>query len=297
MEVDAAILEAARTTTSVELEAGRTFQIRNARRLLRSKTFVVGAAILSFWIVDAIVWRFIVPYDPQAIDSGPVLAPLSSAHWLGTDWLGRDMLSRVLAGATPVLTVAPAATALGIVGGTAVGMFSGYFGGLIDDLTMRAADALLSFPVVVSGLLVLGLLGSSEIAVILVIGVIFTPIVARTVRSTVLGAREQEWVAAARLRGDSALYTMFAEILPNVLGPIAVEATIRIGFAVFVEASLSFLGLGVREPSPDWGLSVALARPYIQVAPWVALFPAAALASLVVSVFLIVDGMKVLTND
>jgi peptide/nickel transport system permease protein len=247
--------------------------------------------------LDAICWRLYAPYDPLAIDSSSVLHSISGAHWLGTDWLGRDVLSRVLAGATPVLTVAPAAAALGVLGGTVVGLIAGYFGGYVDDVMMRIADALLAFPVVVSGLLVLALLGSSLLAVILVIGAIFTPIVARTVRSAVLGAREQEWVAAARLRGDSHAYIMAIEILPNLTGPIAVEATLRLGFAVFVEASLSFLTLGVPQPSPDWGLSVALARPYIQVGWWVALFPALALATLVVSVFLIVDGVKQVLDE
>jgi peptide/nickel transport system permease protein len=128
--------------------------------------------------------------------------------------------------------------------------------------------------------------------VILVIGIVFTPIVARTVRSAVLVEREQEYVARARLRGEPGVYVMAVEILPNVTGPIVVEATIRLGYAIFTSATLSFLSLGIQQPSPDWGLTISLGRQYLQIAPWIVLFPAAALATLVVSVNLIADGVR-----
>jgi peptide/nickel transport system permease protein len=256
-----------------------------------SKTFIAGAAILLFWMLVALFWGAVVPYSPQALDPTASLAPPSAEHWFGTDNLGRDVFSRVLAGASSVLTVAPLGTALGMLGGIAVGLVTGYYRGRVDDVVMRVVDALLAFPLIIIAVLVLSVLGPSKVNVILVIGVVFTPIVARTVRSAVLSEREREYVAAARLRGESGLYIMVSEILPNILSPIAVEATIRLGYAIFTSATLSFLSLGIQEPSPDWGLTISIGRVYLQAAPWMVLFPALALATLVVAVNLVADGL------
>ena len=237
------------------------------------------------------------PYGHQALDPTARLAPPSAEHWFGTDNLGRDVFSRVLAGATSVLTVAPLGTALGMLGGIAVGLVTGYYRGRVDDVIMRVVDALLAFPLIIIAVLVLSVLGPSKVNVILVIGVVFTPIVARTVRSAVLSEREREYVAAARLRGESGLYIMVSEILPNILSPIAVEATIRLGYAIFTSATLSFLSLGIQEPSPDWGLTISIGRVYLQAAPWMVLFPALALATLVVAVNLVADGLLQAVED
>jgi peptide/nickel transport system permease protein len=273
-------------------ERSRARRREIAALLVRSPIFLVGAVILLFWIFDAVAWRVLVPRDPQAIGPTVSLQGPSSAHLFGTDDLGRDVLSRVLAGARPVLTVAPIATLIGIVGGTILGLVTGYYRGIVDDVLMRLVDALLSFPVIITAVLVLSVLGPSELTLILVIGIIFTPVVARTVRSAVLAERDQEYVAAARMRGDTTRYILFAEILPNVTAPIVVEATIRLGYAIFTMATLSFLGLGLQQPSPDWGLSISLARVFLQVAPWVVVFNALALASLVVAVNLVAEGVR-----
>jgi peptide/nickel transport system permease protein len=262
------------------------------RALVRSKTFLVGAAILIFWILDAIFWRVITPHDPQAISPDGTLKAPSSAHWFGTDNLGRDVFARVLAGSQTVLVIAPAATVLGIAGGTAVGLVTGFYRGWVDDIVSRIVDAFLAFPLIVMAVLVLASLGRSTQNVILVIGIIFTPLIARTVRSAVLVEREREYVAAARLRGERGIRIMVWEILPNITGPIMVEATVRLGYAIFTAATLSFLGLGLQPPSPDWGLTIANGRAYLQVAWWMVLFPAGALATLVVGVNLVADGLK-----
>jgi peptide/nickel transport system permease protein len=162
----------------------------------------------------------------------------------------------------------------------------------VDDVFSRVVDALLTFPLIILAVLVLASLGRSPRNVILVIGIIFTPLIARTVRSAVLIEREREYVAAARLRGERGPRIMVSEILPNITGPITVEGTIRLGYAIFAAATLAFLGLGIQDPSPDWGLQVANARAYVQIAWWMAIFPALALSTLVVGVNLIADGIR-----
>jgi peptide/nickel transport system permease protein len=275
---------------------GRDLAKRRAREafraLSRSKTFMVGTAVVVFWILDAIFWPLVVPYDPEGLVSPTTLQPPSIAHFFGTDDLGRDIFSRTLAGATPTLTVAPLATAIGVLGGILVGLVTGYFRGVADDIVMRIVDALLAFPLIIIAVLVISILGPSLINVVLVIGIVFTPIVARTVRAAVLVERQREYVAAAKLLGNSNLYIMFAEILPNITGPIAVEVTIRLGYAIFTSATLSFLALGIQQPSPDWGLTISIGRVFLQTAPWEVLFPAGALATLIVGVNLIADGLR-----
>jgi peptide/nickel transport system permease protein len=262
------------------------------RALVRSKTFVVGAVILVFWVLDAIFWRAIVPHDPLAVGPIDTLKSPGGSHLFGTDNLGRDVFSRVLPGASTVLVIAPAATALGLVGGTAVGLVTGFYRGWVDDVVSRVVDAFLALPLIVISVLVLASLGRSTLNIILVIGIIFTPLIGRTVRSAVLAEREREYVAAARLRGERGIRIMVWEILPNITGPIMVEATVRLAYAIFTAATLSFLGLGLQDPSPDWGLQIANGRAYMQVGWWMVIFPAAALATLVVGVNLVADGLK-----
>ena len=267
------------------------------RAILRSRTFLVGAGVVGFWVLDALLWRVIVPQDPQAITASETLKAPSTAHWFGTDNVGRDVFSRVLAGAAAVLTVAPLATLLGVTGGIAVGLVAGYYRGIVDDVVSRLIDALLSFPLIIIAVIVLGSRGRDTRNVILVIAVIFIPIVGRTVRSAVLVEREREYVAAARLRGERGPYIMVAEILPNITGPILVETTIRLGYAIFTAATLSFFGLGLQPPSPDWGLTIASQRAFLQVAWWTVVFPALALATLVVGVNLLADGLRQVVEE
>jgi peptide/nickel transport system permease protein len=263
-----------------------------ARTVPRSPAFLAGVAVLLFWIVDAVAWRSIAPYDPQAISPGGTLQPPSADHWFGTDDLGRDVLSRVLAGASSVLTVAPAAALLAVAAGIAVGLVAGYVGGATDEVLMRVVDALLAFPLVVGAVLALAVTGVSTWHLVVVIAVVLAPLTARTVRAAVRTERGREYVEAARLRGDSGPYIMVAEILPNVSGLVVAEATSRLAAAIFAAATLSFLGLGIQQPSPDWGLSVALGRVFLQTAPWIVLFPALALATLVVATTAVADGLR-----
>jgi len=175
---------------------------------------------------------------------------------------------------------------------TVLGLVTGYFRGVVDDAIMRVVDAFLAIPVVVIGLLALTALGPSRVTVILVIGIVFTPIIARTVRAAVLSERELEYVEAARLRNEHTPYVLFGEILPNVLGPVLVEFTVRLGYAIFAIATLSFLGFGIQPPAPDWGLQIFENYGLLSAGDWwPTLFPALAIATLVVGVNLIADGL------
>jgi len=235
-----------------------------------------------------------VPDDPYADDILDKLQPPSSEHWFGTDRLGRDVFSRVIVGARDILIVAPLAALLGTVLGTALGLVTGYFRGITDDVIMRVVDAFLAIPVVIIGLLVLTALGpeNATLKVVLVIGVVFTPIIARTVRAAVLSERELEYVEAARLRNERAPYILAGEILPNVLGPVLVEFTVRVGYAIFAIATLSFLGVGIQPPAPDWGLQIFENYGLLGAGDWwPTFFPALAIATLVVGVNLVADGL------
>ncbi len=258
-----------------------------------SRTFVAGGAIVLFWVLCAAFGPTLSPYSPYADDLMNPLAPPSAAHWFGTDQIGRDVLSRVIAGARPVLTIAPIATLGATVLGTFLGLLMGYAGGWLDTVIGRLIEVVLALPLIVVALLVLVALGPSSLNVTLVIALVFTPIIARTVRSAVIGECTLDYVPAARLRNESALYIMFVEILPNILPPIVVEVTVRLGYAIFTVASLSFLGFGIQPPSPDWGLTIAENYGLIVGGyGWTVGFAAVATASLVVGVNLLAEGLQ-----
>jgi peptide/nickel transport system permease protein len=280
--------------SAAALSAGRR-QVRGevVNQVVRSPLFLIGAVILLWWIVCALFGSQIAPDNPYAQSLLNINKAPSGAHLFGTDQLGRDVFSRVIVGARDILIVAPLATVLGTVLGTAIGLTMGYFRGIADDVIGRFVEAFLALPVVVTAIIATFALGRSNVTLILVIGVLFTPLIARTVRAAVLSERELDYVAAARLRGEKAPYVMFVEILPNVLAPIMVEFTVRLGYAIFTVAALSFLGFGIQPPSPDWGLEVA--TNYGQVSAgfwWEVLFDALAIASLVVAVNLISDSIE-----
>jgi peptide/nickel transport system permease protein len=286
--VEALAGTAATTVTVVE---GRTARREQFRVLVRSKSFIIGAILVGFWVLCALFGELIVK-DPLASDPIGDLAAPSADHWFGTDKLGRDVFSRVITGARDILLVAPLATILATVLGTALGLITGYFRGIVDDVLSRIIEAFLALPVIIMGLLVAVALGPSKTTLIITIGILFTPIVSRTVRAAVLTEREQEYVAAARLRNERTPYILFGEILPNVTGPIVVEFTVRLGYAIFTAAGLSFLGFGIPPPAPDWGLQVYDNYGVISGGFWwPVLFPSLAIATLVIGVNLIADGV------
>jgi len=262
------------------------------RLLTRSGTFIGGVIILAIFVICAIFGEALAPDDPFATDPLDDLAAPSGEHLFGTDRVGRDVLSRVIVGAQDILVVAPAATLLGTVLGTVLGLLTGYFRGPVDDILSRFIDAFLSLPTVIIALLVIVALGPSNATVIVVVGLIFSPIIARTVRAAVLQEREMEYVAAAQLRNEKTPYILFAEILPNVMGPVMVEFTVRLGYAIFTVATLSFLGFGIQPPAPDWGLQIFEHYGLISGGYWwPVVFPALAIAILVIGVNMIADGI------
>ena len=293
---------AGRTEQEIQANAAAALEQRRQRRyvvraLLHSPTFMVGLCIVLFWVFMGIFSTHITQ-DPTAVDSMALLKGPSVAHWFGTDDLGRDVLARTMAGARTVLIIAPLATILALIWGGLIGLVAGFYRGVIDEVIMRLVDVLLALPVVITSILILSLVLKNNVSqyksvtvVILVIAFLFTPIVSRTIRSAVLGEREREYVMAARLRGERSFFVMTREILPNITSPIIVEGTVRLGYAVFTAATISFLGFGLQPPSPDWGLTIASERTVLQIAPWTVLFPAVALASLVIGVNLITDGL------
>jgi peptide/nickel transport system permease protein len=279
-------------TTPGRSEA-RIARSERLRLLVRSPTVLIGAVVIAFWIFCALFPGLVAPHDPIFDNQFPVNEPPTWSHPFGTDTNGRDVLSRVLAGSRSILVIAPAATVLGIVLGTILGLITGFMRGVVDDATSRFVDAILSLPLIITAILIVTAIGrSDEWVVALIIGLIFAPVVSRTVRAAVLGEAELDYVQAARLRGERATYIMSSEILPNVLPPVVVEGTVRLGYAIFAVATLTFIGFGVAPPSPDWAAQVTQYWTLIDPYWWMTLFPALAIASLVVAVNLVADGIR-----
>jgi len=293
------VVEGAPPLAQQPLDTPQRIRRETIRQIVRSKTFIVGAIFTLFWVTCALVGSHIVPFDPINDSFTASYHAPTWSHPFGMDRVGRDIFSRVLVGARSVMEVAPAATLLGVSMGSVLGLLMGYFGGWIDNLVGRVVDAVLAVPFIVLAILVLTALSAgaegisvSSLKLVLVIGIAFTPIVARTVRSAVLAERDLDYVQAAKLRGERPPYIMLVEILPNVMGPIVVEATVRLGYAVFAVATLAFVGYGPQPPSPDWGLQISDQYADVTLAWWAVVFPALAIASLVVAINLIADTVQ-----
>jgi peptide/nickel transport system permease protein len=267
------------------------------RQMAQRPLSLIGTLIVLGFIFLAIFGPMLAPYryDEFIRDEEnrrlTRVAP-SWEHPFGIDKDSRDVFSRVIWGARGIITLPGAATALSVALGTMLGLALGYYGGLFDEIISRALDSLLSIPALVLALVALGILGPSPLTIILVVVLLYTPIVARVIRSATLNLRASGYVEAARLRGESGIYILFSEILPGVLPALIVEAALRFSYAIFLVASLGFLGLGVQPPSPDWGKMVEEASGEYANAPWALYFPAAAIALLVISVNLMADGLR-----
>jgi peptide/nickel transport system permease protein len=268
------------------------------RRLLRNATFVLGVLIVGFVVLVAILAPWIAPYDPFAIDLSRRLVPPSwmeggtPANLLGTDQLGRDYLSRLIYGARISMIIGVATVITSGVIGTTLGVLGGFYGGRIDDVVMFLITARLSIPVVLVALAVAGLLGTSFLLVILVLGLLLWDRFAVVARSTTMQLRTLDYVSAAWCAGSSHASVLLREILPNIATHLAVVATLEMALAILLEAALSFLGLGVPAPLPSWGLMIAEAKEYMFFTPWVILVPGIALFVLVFGVNLLGDALR-----
>ncbi len=256
-----------------------------------------GALIIGVYIVMAIIGPSIRPYAPDALLTGAPLKGPSSAHWLGTDEYGRDVWSRLLSGERGILLVALAATLVAVLLGSAVGLYSGFRGGLTDSWLMRLVDLLNSIPPLIAALVAVSGFGGSSLSLILTIGVVFAPRVTRVVRSVTMDVCSGDFVAAARARGESPISIIRHEVLRNVGGVILVETGMRFAFTLTIIAALAVLGFGASPPNPSWGLSISDGRTFITSQPWITLAPAIAIAILVIAVNLLTDDIARLTID
>jgi peptide/nickel transport system permease protein len=248
--------------------------------------------VLASLAVLAVVGPVVAPHDPYLFDVPNSLQAPSFGHPFGTDQFGRDLLSRMLVGSRSLVTIAGLATVVTLAIGVVWGLLAAYFGGLRDELLMRAVDITISVPEMLIAIVILTALGTSRVNLIVAIAIVFAPFVSRVVRSAALVVMAQEYVSAAKTAGEKTWYIVFREVLPNILPVLVIEAAMRFGFVVLLVASLGFLGLGVQPPTPDWGLIVSESRNYMRGAPWLVIFPAVGIALLVVASHTLADRVE-----
>ena len=263
-----------------------------SRSLLDDTQTAVGAAIVATLVAVAIAGPFLIPQDPLAQDLSRTLQPPSLAHPFGTDSLGRDVFARIVHGARLSLGIAVVVTVVRLSLGVLVGLTAGYLGGWTDEILMRAVDLLFAFPGIVLALVIAGIAGPSLTNVMLALAVVGWGTYARVVRSSVLSIREREYVLASRLAGTNHSTVVRDHVLPNVLGPVIVLATLDTGKVVLATAGLSFLGLGAQPPTAEWGTMIATGRHYLQTAWWLVNIPGVAIAITVLGFTLLGDGLR-----
>ena len=262
------------------------------RRLRRSWSLVAGAVILSLVVFSAIFAPQISPYDPIDQDFASQLQPPSASHLLGTDEFGRDIFSRVVFGARVALQVGALADAIAVALGVLLGVVAGFFAGWLDAVITRVIDVMLAFPYLLLAMIVVAILGPGLTNAMVAIAFVYTPRIARVVRGVVLSVKEQEFVEAARGVGTGSFRILGRHILPNIVSPIIVMATLTVGFMIVETAGLSFLGLGASPPTPEWGSMLATGRSFMLTAPWIATFPGLAILVTVVAFNLMGDGLR-----
>jgi len=262
------------------------------KHLIRSPQGAVGLFILVVAALMVCGGAHIAPYDPESISILARYKAPSAEHWFGTDQLGRDIFSRVMVGARATIVLSLLATLMSMVTGAVIGTASAYLGGKTDEAIMRTMDAVMSIPSLLFALLIVSTLGQSSFNAVLAITIAFVPGMVRIARSVSLAARQQDYVSAAIARGEAPHYIILREMLPNIVAPIIVEATIRVAFAIMLFATLSFLGLGAQPPEPEWGLMVSEARAYFFNAPWMMLIPGVAIALGAIGFNLLGDGLR-----
>ena len=267
--------------------------------LAESPILVAGVSILAFWLLVAIFAPWIAPFGPNENLVPMALpgdrTPGGRIMLLGADHLGRDVLSRIIYGGRTVLTYAPLATLCAYTVGVTLGLVAGYKGKWVDELLSRFADLVLAFPVIVLYIVIIQKVGASGVNILIAVTLASSPGIMRLVRGVVLDLRTRAYVSAAQMRGESTLYILFVEILPNARGPLIVDACLRLGYVTITIGTLGFLGLGIPPPTPDWGSMINESRHFALVFPHMAVFPCLAVSSLVLAFNLIADGLRELS--
>lgn len=266
---------------------------RHLPRLLRYPLGVAGLMVLLVVLGLAFFGPSLAPHDPYATDATARLQAPSAVHLMGTDQLGRDVLSRVMYAARPAAIIGFGSLAIGLLLGATVGAISGYFGGPFDLLVQRIADAFMSMPSLVLGLTVIAVLGPGRLNLVLAVGFVIAPVVQRVVRASTMSVKQQDYVEAATVLGAGHTRILSMHILPNILSPVIVIASVELGSAILIEASLSFLGYGVPPPEPSWGgMLSAEGRRFMVGAPWLVIFPAIAVSAAVLGINLLGDALR-----
>ncbi|MFN7642918.1 MAG: ABC transporter permease [Burkholderiales bacterium] len=262
------------------------------RAVLSRPTAVFGGVVLVLVSLLAVFAPWIAPYDPLATSWAAVRKAPSAAHWFGTDEVGRDLLSRTIWGARASLSAGVIAVTIAVGAGVPIGMLAGYVGGWVDAVIGRVTDAMLAVPFLILAIALAAFLGPSLGNAMIAIGVTATPIFVRLARGQVLAARAEDWVEAARAVGNPPARILLRHILPNILPPVMVQATLAVAAAIIAEASLSFLGLGQQPPAPSWGSMLNTAQRFLTQAPWMAVFPGIAIFLTVLAFNLFGDGLR-----
>ena len=260
--------------------------------LLRRKGALFGLAVIGLFVLVALLAPWIAPHDPLATSWSAVRKAPSAAYWLGTDEIGRDVLSRVIWGARASLLAGVVSVSLSLLLGLPIGLLAGYLGGWVDAVISRMVDAMLACPFLILAIALAAFLGPSLTNAMIAIGISATPIFVRLTRGQVLAVKVEDYVEAARAIGNSRLRIALRHVLPNIVAPLIVQATLAIAAAVIAEASLSFLGLGQQPPAPSWGSMLNTAKNYVDQAPWMAIWPGVSIFLLVLSFNLVGDGLR-----
>ncbi|WP_420114467.1 ABC transporter permease [Pseudactinotalea sp.] len=264
-----------------------------AVRLLASNPVtVISAVVLLVVLLVALLAPWITPYGVNAVDVSRALQAPSGAHWFGTDDLGRDILSRVMIAARASLQVALVSVAFAFVVGVTIGVVSGYVGGFLDTVLMRMVDVMFAFPVLLLALAIVAILQPGMATTMLAIGIVYTPIFARVARASTLSVRHEPYVQVSRTMGTPGLTILGRHVLPNITGPLIVQTSLSLAFAILSEAALSFLGLGIQPPNPSWGGMLANAQGFLGQAWWMSVFPGAAIFVTVLAFNLLGDGLR-----
>jgi peptide/nickel transport system permease protein len=277
-------------------QAGTPEWRRLSREFAANRGGLIGALIVLCLVTAALTAPFIAPHSPDAQDLLAALEAPSLTHPMGTDEFGRDIFSRILYGASISLRIGMLAVLFSAVVGVSVGLASGYFGGVLDSVSMRLVDTLLAFPDILLALVVLAILGPSLTSVILAVAVAQIPIFIRLVRASTLSEREHDYVVAIRVLGASDARIIVRHLMPNIVAPFIVLASVTMGSAILVGSGLSFLGLGARPPTPEWGAMLISSRLYMHNAPWIALFPGLAILLTVFAFNMVGDGLRDATD-